>query len=56
MEYADNGDLFQMIKYHQENSTYFLESDIWKIFIQIVRGLRVILSFSSKFTNISSAA
>lgn len=40
MEYADNGDLFQMICDHQKNNTFFKEDDIWKIFIQITRGLK----------------
>jgi NIMA (never in mitosis gene a)-related kinase len=42
MEYADNGDLFQKICTHQKGSTYFKEEDIWKIFINVVRGLRAL--------------
>lgn len=40
MEYADNGDLFQQICDHQKNNTLFREDDIWKMFIQMVRGLK----------------
>jgi len=40
MEFADNGDLFQKICDHQKNNTHFPEDDIWRIFIQVVRGLR----------------
>ena len=40
MEYADSGDLFLQICDHQKNNTLFKEDDIWKIFIQMVRGLK----------------
>ena len=40
MEFADNGDLFQQITNHQRYNSHFMEEDIWRIFIQIVRGLR----------------
>lgn len=33
MEYADDGDLFQRICDHQQDTTTFDESDIWTIFI-----------------------
>ena len=40
MEYADSGDLFQQICDHQKNNTLFKEEDIWRMFIQMVRGLK----------------
>ena len=40
MEYADNGDLFQKILFHKKNKTFFEETDIWKILIQLVKGLK----------------
>ena len=40
MEFADNGDLYQKICDHQKKNSNFKENEIWKIFIQIVRGLR----------------
>ena len=40
MEYANYGDLFQQITDHQKNQSYFNEDDIWRIFIQVVRGLK----------------
>ena len=40
MELANNGDLYQKIIQHKNAGTYFEEDDIWKIYIQIIRGLR----------------
>ena len=40
MEYSDNGDLFQKITWHQKEQQYIPEDVIWKIFIQVVRGLK----------------
>ena len=40
MEYADRGDLENIIKEHKQKSEYFREEDIWKIFINIVKGLK----------------
>jgi NIMA (never in mitosis gene a)-related kinase len=40
MEYADKGDLYQKIVEFKKNATYFEESEIWKIFIQLVYGLK----------------
>ena len=42
MEYSDNGDLFQKITTHQKQQQYIAEDLIWKIFIQIVRGLKAL--------------
>lgn len=42
MEYANNGDLFQKISRHQKEQTYLREEDIWRIFIQIVKGLKAL--------------
>lgn len=42
MEYADHGDLFQKITKHQKEQTYFKEDEVWRIFIQIVKGLRAL--------------
>ena len=39
MEYADEGDLFQKITLYQKLKTSFDEADIWRIFIQITKGL-----------------
>jgi len=40
MEYADGGDLLKLITQHQKRNSNFSEKEIWKYFIQIVRGLK----------------
>ena len=40
MEFADNGDLFQKIVEHKKQKTYFEETEVWSIFIQLVKGLK----------------
>jgi NIMA (never in mitosis gene a)-related kinase len=42
MEYADGGDIFQLIKESQKSAKLIDEDDIWKIIIQTARGLRVL--------------
>lgn len=39
MEYADGGDLEAKIKDMKKAGTSFIESEIWNIFIQAIRGL-----------------
>jgi len=42
MEYASDGDVYQKIVTHQKNHTTFEEEDIWRIFIQMTRGLKAL--------------
>jgi NIMA (never in mitosis gene a)-related kinase len=42
MEFANNGDLFQKITKHQKDQTYMKEEEIWRIFIQVVKGLKAL--------------
>ena len=42
MEYADSGDLYQKIVEHKKAAMFFEESDIWRIFIQLVKGLKAL--------------
>lgn len=42
MEYADGGDIYQLIKDSQKATKLIDEDDIWKIFIQATRGLKVL--------------
>ncbi len=55
MEYADDGDLFQRIVDHQQDSTQMNENDIWCIFIQIVRGLRAMHDLNIMHRDLKSA-
>ena len=40
MEFADRGDLYQKIVQHKKSAIFFEESEIWRIFIQLVKGLK----------------
>jgi NIMA (never in mitosis gene a)-related kinase len=40
MEYANNGDLQQRIQKSQKSTSSMAEVDVWRIFIQIMKGLR----------------
>jgi NIMA (never in mitosis gene a)-related kinase len=42
MEYADKGDLYQRIREYNKAAMFFEESDIWRIFIQMVKGLKAL--------------
>ena len=42
MEFADRGDLYQKIVAHKKTAKFFEESDIWRIFIQLVKGLKAL--------------
>ena len=40
MEYADDGDVFQRICEYKNNKQYYKEKYVWKVFIQVVAGLK----------------
>ena len=40
MEFADNGDLYQKITKNRKSKIYFEENEIWKILIQLIKGLK----------------
>lgn len=42
MEYADEGDLYTKIQSLDKKKEYFSENEIWKMFIQIVYGLKAL--------------
>ena len=55
MEYADDGDLYQKIKLYIKNKTFFMEHDIWRIFIQITKGLNDLHEFNILHRDLKSA-
>jgi NIMA (never in mitosis gene a)-related kinase len=42
MEYADKGDLYQKICEFKKACVFFEESDIWRITIQLIKGLKAL--------------
>ncbi len=42
MEFADDGDVYQRITQSQEQKVYLKEKMIWKVIIQVVKGLKAL--------------
>ena len=55
MEFADGGDLYQKIVQNRKTQRLFEESDIWRIFIQLVKGLKALHELNILHRDLKSA-
>ena len=55
MEFADGGDLYQKIVENRKTKRLFEESDIWRIFIQLVKGLKALHELNILHRDLKSA-
>ena len=55
MEYADSGDLQSLITDKRKTNTLFSEDEIWKVLIQLLKGLNALHSLNIMHRDIKAA-
>jgi len=55
MEYADKGDLFQLITEHKKTKIHFNEDEIWNTLIQLLNGLKSLHALNILHRDLKSA-
>lgn len=55
MDFAEKGDLLQILQNHKRNGTKFQENEIWDILYQTLKGLRILHDMKILHRDIKSA-
>ncbi|CAG9334170.1 unnamed protein product [Blepharisma stoltei] len=55
MEYADGGDLYQLISENRKKGTYLSEHYLWSLFIRLTRGLKALHDLNIMHRDLKSA-